>query len=65
MAKKGITMIKRNLIAVKSLKLSENLLIKIKDKQSVKQINKIKNNKKISKWILGRETLYKPKNIKI
>ena len=58
-------MIKRNLIAVKSLKLSENLLIKIKDKQSVKQINKIKNNKKISKWILGRETLYKPKNIKI
>ncbi|MBT4951127.1 MAG: hypothetical protein HON34_04935 [Pelagibacteraceae bacterium] len=57
-------MIKRNLIAVKSLKLSENLLIKIKDKQSVKQINKIKNNKKISKWILGRETIYKPKNVK-
>ena len=57
-------MIKRNLIAVKSLKLSENLLIKIKDKQSVKQINKIKKNKKISKWILGRETIYKPKNVK-
>lgn len=57
-------MTKRYLTAVKSLKLAENLLIKIKDKQSFKQINKIKNNKKISKWILGRETIYKPKNVK-
>ena len=57
-------MTKRNLTAVKSLKLAENLLIKIKDNQSFKQINKIKNNKKILKWILGRETIYKPKNVK-
>ena len=46
-------MTKRNLTAVKSLKLAENLLIKIKDNQSFKQINKIKNNKKISRLSKG------------
>ena len=48
-------MTKVNLSAHKSLKLAENVIEEIKYEQKKIEFNK---HKKISKWILGRETLY-------
>ena len=53
-------MTKINLSALKSLKLAENLIEEIKFKQKKIEFNK---HKKISKWILGRETLYVHKKL--
>ena len=53
-------MTKVNLSALKSLKLEENLIEEIKYKQKKTVCNK---HKKISKWILGRETLYAHKKL--
>ena len=53
-------MTKFNLSALKSLKLEENLIEEIKYEQKKTVFNK---HKKISKWILGRETLYVHKKL--
>ena len=51
-------MTKINITIPEILRLAENSFKEIKDDK--KKIENIKN-KKLTKWILGRETLYKPK----
>ena len=53
-------MTKVNISSLKYPKLAENLTEEIKYEQKKTEFNK---HKKISKWILGRETLYVHKKL--
>ena len=53
-------MTKVNLSSLKYQKLAENVIEEIRYEQKKTEFNK---HKKISKWILGRETLYVHKKL--
>ena len=58
MAKKETLMSRKDLRVLESLKLAEDLLESTKKHQKYQKIEK--EVKSPPKWLLGRETLYKP-----